>query len=55
MANKKISDVEGIGPVISDKLIAAGVKDTNGMLAQCKTPASANHWLASRVSPASRF
>jgi predicted flap endonuclease-1-like 5' DNA nuclease len=38
MANKKISDVEGIGPVISDKLIAAGVKDTNGMLAQCKTP-----------------
>lgn len=39
MANKKISDVEGIGPVISEKLIAAGVKDTNGMLAQCKTPA----------------
>ena len=39
MANKKISDVEGIGPVISEKLITAGVKDTDGMLAQCKTPA----------------
>ena len=38
MANKKISDVEGIGPVISEKLNAAGIKDTNGMLQQCQTP-----------------
>lgn len=39
MANKKINDVEGIGPVISEKLISAGVKDTNTMLTQCNTPA----------------
>lgn len=39
MANKKIDDVEGIGPVISSKLRAAGVSDTDTMLAQAKTPA----------------
>lgn len=39
MANKKIDDVEGIGPVISTKLRAAGVPDTDTMLAQAKTPA----------------
>lgn len=37
MANKKINDVEGIGPVISAKLVAAGVPDTDTLLAQAKT------------------
>ncbi len=39
MANKKIEDVEGIGPVIGEKLRAAGIKDTDDLLARTKTPA----------------
>ena len=38
MANYKIEDVEGIGPVIGEKLRAAGVKDTDALLAHCLTP-----------------
>jgi predicted flap endonuclease-1-like 5' DNA nuclease len=38
MANRKIEDVEGIGPVIGGKLRACGIKDTNGLLAEAKTP-----------------
>jgi len=34
----KIEDVEGIGPVIGEKLRAAGVKDTDALLASCRTP-----------------
>jgi predicted flap endonuclease-1-like 5' DNA nuclease len=37
MANKKIEDVEGIGPATGDQLRAAGIKDTDGLLAACKT------------------
>lgn len=40
MANKKIEDVEGIGPAIGAKLKAVGVKDTDTLLARCKTPAN---------------
>lgn len=39
MANKKINDVEGIGPVIGEKLNNAGVADTDSLLNQAKTPA----------------
>jgi predicted flap endonuclease-1-like 5' DNA nuclease len=39
MANKKINDVEGIGPVIGEKLKNAGAADTDSMLNQAKTPA----------------
>lgn len=39
MANKKINDVEGIGPVIGEKLNSAGVADTDSLLNQAKTPA----------------
>src|SRR5690606_23307001 len=39
MANKKIEDVEGIGPAIGAKLKAVGVKDTDGLLERSKTPA----------------
>jgi hypothetical protein len=38
MANHKIEDVEGIGPVTGEKLRAAGVKDTDSLLANCRTP-----------------
>lgn len=38
MANRKIEDVEGIGPATGDKLRAAGIKDTDTLLAQCNTP-----------------
>jgi predicted flap endonuclease-1-like 5' DNA nuclease len=38
MANKKIEDIEGIGPVAGDKLRSAGVKDTDSLLAHAKTP-----------------
>lgn len=39
MANRKIIDVEGIGPVIADKLTQAGAKDTDSLLTQTRTPA----------------
>lgn len=38
MANKKIEDVEGIGPVTGEKLRAAGVKDTDSLLENARTP-----------------
>ena len=37
MANAKIEDVEGIGPATAEKLQAAGIKDTDGMLANSRT------------------
>lgn len=39
MANYKIEDIEGIGPTYGEKLREAGVTDTDGLLAACKTPA----------------
>ena len=39
MANYKIEDVEGIGSVIGEKLRAAGVANTDALLANSKTPA----------------
>lgn len=38
MANYKIEDVEGIGPVRGEKLRTAGVKDTDTLLTKCRTP-----------------
>ncbi|NLW82596.1 MAG: DUF4332 domain-containing protein [Desulfovibrionales bacterium] len=38
MANYKIEDVEGIGPATGKKLREAGVKDTDALLASCRTP-----------------
>jgi predicted flap endonuclease-1-like 5' DNA nuclease len=40
MANQKIQDIEGIGPAIGDKLRAAGVTDTDTLLAKSGTPAA---------------
>ncbi len=37
MANQKIEDIEGIGPVHGGKLRAAGINDTDALLAACKT------------------
>jgi predicted flap endonuclease-1-like 5' DNA nuclease len=37
MANYKIDDLEGVGKVYAEKLRAAGIKDTDGLLAACKT------------------
>ena len=39
MANYKIEDIEGIGPAYGEQLRNAGVTDTNGLLAACKTAA----------------
>ncbi len=39
MANYKVADVEGIGPTYAEKLAAAGIADTDALLAACKTPA----------------
>lgn len=39
MANYKIEDIEGIGPAYGEKLRDAGITDTDGLLAACKTPA----------------
>lgn len=38
MANKKIEDVEGIGPVTGEKLRSVGIKDTDGLLANTRSP-----------------
>jgi len=38
MANQKIQDIEGIGPATGDKLRAAGVTDTDTLLAKSGTP-----------------
>lgn len=38
MANKRIEDVEGIGPAIGAKLRGEGVKDTDTLLKESKTP-----------------
>jgi predicted flap endonuclease-1-like 5' DNA nuclease len=37
MANYKIGEVEGIGPAIGEKLRAVGIKDTDSLLAGCRT------------------
>lgn len=37
--NYKIIDVEGIGPVYAEKLIAAGIKDIETLLEKCAKPA----------------
>jgi len=34
MANKKITEIEGIGPVLGEKFEAAGVKNTDALLEQ---------------------
>jgi predicted flap endonuclease-1-like 5' DNA nuclease len=39
MAAYKIIDVEGIGPVYAEKLLAAGIKDTDILLEKCAKPA----------------
>lgn len=38
MANYKIEDVEGIGPVIGQKMRDAGIKDTDALLENTLTP-----------------
>lgn len=39
MANYKIVDIQGVGEVYAEKLIAAGIKDTDALLAKCAKPA----------------
>ena len=39
MSNYKIIDVEGIGPVYGEKMLAAGIKDTDALLEKCAKPA----------------
>ena len=39
MAAYKIIDVEGIGSVYAEKLLAAGIKDTDILLEKCTKPA----------------
>lgn len=39
MANLKIEEIEGIGPVLGEKFRSAGVSDTDGLLEQGCTPA----------------
>jgi len=38
MAKLKIEEIEGIGPVFGEKLRAAGVADSDALLAACRTP-----------------
>lgn len=40
MANQKIEDIEGIGPVTGEKFRAAGVTDTDTLLARATTRAA---------------
>ncbi len=34
----KISEIEGIGPAYAEKLVAAGIKTTDDLLAKCSAP-----------------
>ncbi len=38
MANYPIEEVEGIGPIMGEKLRAVGIKDTDTLLEKCLTP-----------------
>jgi len=38
VANYEVEDLEGVGKVCGEKLRAAGVKDTDSLLAACTTP-----------------
>ena len=38
MANYPIEEVEGIGPIMGEKLRTVGVKDTDTLLEKCLTP-----------------
>lgn len=38
MANAKIEDIEGVGPAMGEKFRAAGIKDTDTLLANSRTP-----------------
>ncbi len=38
MTNAKIEDVEGIGPVMGEEFRAAGIKDTDALLENTRTP-----------------
>ena len=38
MANKKIEEVEGIGPAIGEKLRSVGIKDSDSLLASTCNP-----------------
>ena len=46
MANYKIEDIEGIGPVRGEQFRAAGVKDTDALLAHSSTPKQRNELAA---------
>ena len=37
MANYKIEELEGVGPVLGEKLRSAGIKDTDSLLESAKT------------------
>lgn len=37
MANYKIEEIEGIGPVLGEKLRSAGIKTTDDLLKNCRT------------------
>ena len=39
MANYKIIDIQGVGEVYAEKLIAAGIKMTDDLLVKCAKPA----------------
>lgn len=39
MANQKVEEIEGIGPVLGEKLRGAGIADTDALLELCCTPA----------------
>ena len=41
MANLKIEQIEGIGPVLGEKFIGAGVKDTDGFSKRAARQAAA--------------
>ncbi len=38
MANYKIEELEGVGPVLGEKLRAAGINNTDALLTHAKTP-----------------
>lgn len=48
----KVDQIEGIGKIYAEKLIAAGIKTTDDLLEKCKTPTGRKHTAeATGISP----
>ena len=46
----KIIDIEGVGDVYAEKLVAAGINKVSELLEKCAAPRDARSWLKPQAS-----